>query len=114
MLPSRFITNNFLYVSLASWGFWLFHAWFLRIHYLPVSMVISQWYVSISALADSLLVFFLSWLLFFFLKYAHRETDWDPEHSSEADGLALAESDECCCIHGPCPHGEILPVVEDR
>ena len=66
MLPSRFITNNFMYVSLASWGFWLFHRWFLRIHYLPVSMVISQWYVSISALADSLLVFFLSWLLLFF------------------------------------------------
>ena len=66
MLPSRFITNNFMYVSLASWGFWLFHPWFLRIHYLPVSMVISQWYVSISALADSLLVFFLSWLLLFF------------------------------------------------
>lgn len=72
-----------MYVSLASGGFGLFHPWFLRICYLPVSMVISQWYVSISTLADGL-VFFLSWFLFF-LKYTHRETGWDPEHSSEAD-----------------------------
>ena len=53
-----------MYVSLASWGLGLFHPWFLRIRYLPVSMVISQWYVSISTLADGL-VFFLSWFLFF-------------------------------------------------
>ena len=53
-----------MYVSLASWGLGLFYPWFLRIRYLPVSMVISQWYVSISTLADGL-VFFLSWFLFF-------------------------------------------------
>ena len=40
--------------------------------------------------------------------------DWDPEHSSEADVLALAESDECCCVHGLSLRGEILPVVENR
>lgn len=59
------------------------------------------------------LVFSLSWVTFF-LKYTHTETDWDPEHSSEADGLALAESDECCCIHGPAVRMRNLPVVEDR
>lgn len=76
-----------MYVSLASWGFGLFHPWFLRIRYLPVSMVISQWYVSISTLADSLV--FYPFLVTFFLKYTHRETGWNPEHSSEADSAWL-------------------------
>ena len=71
-----------MYVSLASWGLGLFYPWFLRIRYLPVSMVISQWYVSISTLADGLVFSFPG---SFFLKYTHRETGWDPERSSEAD-----------------------------
>lgn len=81
--PSRFITNNFVYVSLGSWGFGLFHLCFFRVHFLPVSMVISQWYVSISALAVSLPVLFFSVLDYFFFEVHidQRKMDWAPEHS---------------------------------
>lgn len=64
MLPSPLITHHFICISRFS-GFGAVSG-FLRVDYLPVSMVISQRYVSISAVAESLPVLFFSFSGYFF------------------------------------------------
>lgn len=84
-------------------------------------MVISQWYVSISALADLLPVLFFSFPGYFFLKCPQTEEGWTGIQSiREADRAwlylkaSILPSDDCCCDYGPSLHREVLLVSESR
>lgn len=61
--------------------------------YLPVSMVISQWYVSISALADSLPVLFFSFPGYFFEAHTKRDRLGSTAQQWSRQGLALPEGE---------------------